>query len=48
MVRPIAHLNVISPPLTLTHSQVDELVEKLGKAIVATTDDLVRAGIKLG
>ena len=48
IVRPIAHLNVISPPLTLTHGQVDELVEKLGKAIVATTDDLVREGIELG
>ena len=48
IVRPIAHLNVISPPLTLTHGQVDELVEKLGKAIAATTDDLVRDGVKIG
>lgn len=45
IVRPIGHLNVLSPPLTMTHAQVDELVDKLGNAIVATMDDLAREGV---
>jgi adenosylmethionine-8-amino-7-oxononanoate aminotransferase len=47
IVRPIGHLNVISPPLTLTREEIDELVEILGASIEATADDLVREGIQL-
>jgi len=42
IVRPIGHLNVISPPLILTRDQIDELVDILGASIQATADDLVR------
>jgi putrescine aminotransferase len=45
IVRPIGHLNVISPPLILTREQIDELVEILGQSIRAAADDLVREGI---
>ena len=45
MVRPIGHLNVLSPPLILTRDQIDELVETLGASIEATADDLVREGL---
>jgi putrescine aminotransferase len=45
IVRPIGHLNVISPPLILTRDQIDELVDILGKSIRATADDLVREGL---
>ena len=47
IVRPIGHLNVISPPLTLTRDEIDELVEILGASIEATADDLVREGIQI-
>jgi adenosylmethionine-8-amino-7-oxononanoate aminotransferase len=42
IVRPIGHLNVISPPLILTRDQIDTIVEVLREAILATADDLVR------
>ncbi|HXV36097.1 MAG TPA: aminotransferase, partial [Myxococcota bacterium] len=45
IVRPIGHLNVISPPLTLTCDEIDELVEILRASIEATADELVREGI---
>ena len=44
IVRPIGHLNVMSPPLTITKDQVDFIVETLGKGIRAVADDLVRSG----
>jgi adenosylmethionine-8-amino-7-oxononanoate aminotransferase len=47
IVRPIGHLNVISPPLTLTRDEIDELVEILKASIEATADDLVREGIQI-
>jgi len=47
IVRPLGHLNVISPPLTLTRDQIDELVEILRMSIEATADDLVREGIRI-
>jgi len=47
IVRPIGHLNVISPPLILTRDEIDELVEILGASIEATADDLVREGIQI-
>jgi adenosylmethionine-8-amino-7-oxononanoate aminotransferase len=45
IVRPLGHLNVISPPLILTRDQIDDLVDILGASIRATADDLVREGI---
>ncbi len=48
IVRPIGHLNVLSPPLILTKDDVDEVVSILRKGIEATIDDLVREGISIG
>jgi putrescine---pyruvate transaminase len=48
MVRPIGHLNVMSPPLTITEAQVDFVVETLERAIRKVTDELVREGHKIG
>jgi adenosylmethionine-8-amino-7-oxononanoate aminotransferase len=45
IVRPIAHLNVLSPPLILTKEQIDTLVAILRESITATMDDLVREGL---
>jgi adenosylmethionine-8-amino-7-oxononanoate aminotransferase len=42
MVRPIDHLNVLSPPLILDRDQVDTIVAALRASIRATADDLVR------
>jgi putrescine---pyruvate transaminase len=48
MVRPIGHLNVMSPPLTITRGQVDFVVETLERAIRKVTDELVREGHRIG
>lgn len=48
MVRPIGHLNVMSPPLVITETQVDFVAEVLEKAIRQVTDDLVREGVRIG
>ena len=48
IVRPIAHLNVLSPPLILTRQQIDTMVEVLHDSIRATQDDLIREGIWQG
>lgn len=48
MVRPIGHLNVMSPALTITEAEVDFVVETLGRAIRQVTDDLVREGYRIG
>lgn len=48
MVRPIGHLNVMSPPLTITAGQVDFVVETLERAIRQVTDELVREGHRIG
>jgi adenosylmethionine-8-amino-7-oxononanoate aminotransferase len=45
LVRPIGHMNVLSPPLTLTRDQIDQLVEGLRESIIATQDDLLREGL---
>lgn len=45
LVRPIAHLNVLSPPLVLTREQIDFLVSNLREAIVEVTDELSREGV---
>ena len=48
MVRPMAHLNVMSPPLTITAAEVDFVAETLERAIRQVTDELVREGYRLG
>ena len=48
IVRPLGALNVISPPLTLTEDQIDELVSLLRKGIEAAMHDLRKEGMLLG
>ncbi len=48
IVRPIAHLNVMSPPLVLTRRQIDTMVEVLHESIRETMDELTREGIWKG
>lgn len=48
LVRPMGHLNVMSPPLIITEAQVDFVVETLETAIRKVTDELVREGFALG
>jgi len=45
IIRPIAHLNVMSPPLTLTREQIDQFVSILRESIEATLADLKVQGI---
>ena len=44
LVRPIGHLDVMSPPLTLTMAEADFLVDTLHGAIEEVTHDLVKDG----
>ena len=44
IVRPIVHLNVMSPPLTLTKVDIDFIVDTLRSSIEATLLDLVEQG----
>ncbi len=48
LVRPIGHLNVMSPPLVITEGEIDFIAETLEVAIKRVTDDLVREGVTLG
>lgn len=48
LVRPIGHLNVMSPPLVITESEIDFIAETLEVAIKRVTDDLVREGYRIG
>lgn len=45
LVRPLAHKNILSPPLTLTVAEVDFIVNTLHKAITDVQDDLVKEGL---
>ncbi len=42
LVRPIAHLNVLSPPLILTREQIDTLAGVLRESIIEVMNDLRR------
>jgi adenosylmethionine-8-amino-7-oxononanoate aminotransferase len=42
LVRPLGHLDVLSPPLIITKAEVDFIVETLRGAIAKVTDQLVR------
>ncbi len=48
LVRPLGHLNILSPPLVLDESQIDTLVGVLRESIGAAADDLVREGLWKG
>ena len=45
IVRPVVHLNVLSPPLTLTRQQIDTCVEVLRKAMIQVGKELEREGL---
>jgi adenosylmethionine-8-amino-7-oxononanoate aminotransferase len=44
-VRPLGHLDVLSPPLIMTKKEVDFVVDTLGAAIKKATDELTREGV---
>jgi len=48
LVRPLIHMCVMSPPLIITRSQVDDMVDILRRGISATMDDLTREGLWTG
>jgi adenosylmethionine-8-amino-7-oxononanoate aminotransferase len=48
LVRPLGHLNVLSPPLVLTEAHIDTIADTLRESIVATMDDLVRERLWTG
>lgn len=45
IVRPIGHLNVLSPPLILTREQIDTMIAVMRESTLATLDDLTREGL---
>jgi putrescine aminotransferase len=45
LVRPIGHLDVLSPPLVITKEQVDFVVETLKSAIAKVTAELTAEGL---
>lgn len=47
MVRPLGHLNVMSPSLTITEGEIEFIGETLTKAITKVADDLTREGWKI-
>jgi adenosylmethionine-8-amino-7-oxononanoate aminotransferase len=48
MVRPQAHLVVLSPPLIVTREHVDTITEVMRRSILAVQDDLIREGLWKG
>ena len=48
LVRPIGHLNVMSPPLVITEGDVEFVAGVLGRAITQVADSLVREGVRIG
>ncbi|UJW77119.1 aminotransferase [Rhizobium sp. SL42] len=48
LVRPLIHMCVMSPPLTITRPQIDDLVSILHQGIALTQDELVREGLWKG
>jgi len=48
LVRPIMHLNVMSPPLIITHAQVDEIVDTLRSCILEAAQELTEQGLYHG
>ena len=44
LVRPVAHLNVMSPPLVMDRNQIDFMVDTLRESIVETQESLKKDG----
>lgn len=44
IVRPLGNMNIISPPLVLSHGQIDEFARLMREAIVLTQNQLVASG----
>jgi adenosylmethionine-8-amino-7-oxononanoate aminotransferase len=47
LVRPMGHLNVMSPPLIVTEEQCDLVADTLARAIQQVADELTREGWRL-
>ncbi|MEM9659954.1 MAG: aminotransferase class III-fold pyridoxal phosphate-dependent enzyme, partial [Planctomycetota bacterium] len=45
IVRPVVHLNVLSPPLTLTRDEIDFCVDVLRRAMIQVGNDLRAEGL---
>jgi len=45
LVRPLGHLDIMSPPLTFTREQCDFLVDMLREAIIEVTRELKHEGL---
>jgi adenosylmethionine-8-amino-7-oxononanoate aminotransferase len=45
LVRPIVNMCVMSPPLTITRAQIDDMAAILREGISRTMDDLEREGL---
>ena len=48
ILRPLAHLNILSPCLILERSEIDRIVQILRTSLLRTQDDLVREGLWSG
>ena len=48
LVRPLINMCVMSPPLTISEAQIDQMSEILRKSIVMTQDELKREGLWKG
>jgi adenosylmethionine-8-amino-7-oxononanoate aminotransferase len=48
LVRPLINMCVMSPPLTISTEQIDEMADILRKSIAITQDELVREGLWKG
>ena len=45
LVRPLGHLDIMSPPLTFTREQCDFLVDTLREAVIEVTHELKHEGL---
>ena len=45
LVRPLSHMIVLSPPLTVSKADIDQIVEILSASIRAVADELMREGL---
>ena len=48
LVRPLAHLNVFSPPLTLDEDEIRFIGRVMHDAVLDTADELTREGVRFG
>ena len=48
LVRPLINMCVMSPPLTISIDQIDQMADILRRSIVLTQDELTREGLWRG